>query len=114
MDQLIKEAINGDSEAFAQLLKLERPRLLAKAYTYTGNREDAEDLVQETFIKAFHSLHQLNQPNYFSTWLFKILIHESYAYLSKRKRTLAIEVKKMEQEKVTNSEYSSFEALYEA
>ena len=57
MEQLIKEAIKGDIDAFDQLLQLEKPRLLAKAFQLTGNRADAEDIVQESIIKAFKSLH---------------------------------------------------------
>ncbi len=115
MDQLITKAIQGDIDAFDQLLQLEKPRLLAKAFKLTGNRTDAEDIVQESIIKAFESVHQLRQPHYFSTWLFRILIHESYAFFKKRERSLGIEVKLRNNAVVTaRPDLSSFDSLYEA
>ncbi len=94
----MKKAIQGDTKAFDLIIEQEKPRLLAKAISYVDNQEDALDIVQETCLKAYQSIYQLKEPKYFSTWLFKILIHECYAALSKRKRTLVVETEQILQQ----------------
>ena len=98
MEQLVKEAITGNKEAFEQIIGIEKPRLYAKALSYVGDKEDALDIMQETCMKAYKAIHQLQEPKYFSTWLFKLLIHESYATLRLRKRTLTIEAELIQQQ----------------
>ena len=78
MEQYIQQALAGDEASIQHLTTMHKPRLLAKAYTYVKNKQDAEDIVQETFIKAFSVLAQLKEPKYFATWLYKILIRESF------------------------------------
>lgn len=97
MEQYIQQALAGDEMAIGHITTMHKPRLLAKAYTYMKNKQDAEDIVQETFIKAFGALNQLKEPKYFATWLYKILIRESFHAMKKRKRTELLEVEIMEQ-----------------
>lgn len=59
MKNSIQRVLNGDEQAMAFILEKEKPRLFAKAYAYTKNKQDAEDIVQETFIKAFEAFPQL-------------------------------------------------------
>ncbi len=91
MEQIIQQAITGDEAAINDLTLKHKPRLLAKAYTYVKNEQDAQDIVQDTFIKAFNSLHQLKEPKYFTTWLFKILIHECFRALKKKEQIYNLE-----------------------
>lgn len=91
VNQQIERAIAGDEVAFAQLLQTQKPRLLQRAYMYVKNRADAEDIVQQTFIQAHASLHQLRQPEYFATWLFKIMMRESFKALKKEARQQELE-----------------------
>ncbi len=115
MEQIIQQAINGDETAINELTLKHKPRLLAKAYTYLKNEQDAQDIVQDTFIKAFNSLHQLKEPNYFSTWLFKILIHESFRALKKKEQTYNLEAELTKEMLVMQHEESTdYEFLHSA
>lgn len=87
----VKRAIKGDSDAFEQLLFQEEKMLYYKAISYVGNKEDALDAIQETAYNAFLSIHQLRNPEYFSTWLFRILIRECYRLLNKRDKMIPYE-----------------------
>ncbi|MEK4130228.1 sigma-70 family RNA polymerase sigma factor [Solibacillus sp. FSL W8-0474] len=106
MDQYIQQALAGDENAIRHITTMHKPRLLAKAYTYMKNKQDAEDIVQETFIKAFGALAQLKEPKYFATWLYKILIRECFLALKKKKRTELLEIEIMEQLQLLDQENS--------
>ena len=115
MEHYIQQALAGDEIAIAHLTTLHKPRLLAKAYTYMKNKQDAEDIVQETFIKAFGALAQLKEPNYFATWLYKILIRESFFAIKKKERTKLLELEIMEQLQLLDQENSEdYSALHNA
>lgn len=87
----VKRAINGDDRAFEELLFQEEKMLYYKALSYVGKKEDALDAIQETSCKAFLSIGQLQNPEYFSTWLFRILIRECYRLLKKREQIIPYE-----------------------
>lgn len=89
--KLVKKAIKGNAKAFEELLILHSERLYRTAYLYTGNREDALDIVQETSCKAFLAIGQLKNEQYFLTWLTRILIHCAYVVLKKRKKEMPVE-----------------------
>ena len=93
MDELmlIRKAIQGDSEAFEQLLIVHSDRLYRTAYLYVGNRDDALDIVQETAYKAFSSIRQLKNEEFFLTWITRILIHCAYDVQRKRKKVFPLE-----------------------
>ena len=87
----VKKAINGNAKAFEELLFLEEKNLYYKALFYVGKKEDALDALQETSCKAFLSIGQLQNPEFFSTWLFKILIRECYKLLKNRGQIIPYE-----------------------
>src|SRR5690625_2107062 len=71
--EIVKKAIKGDAQALETLLLLEQNMLYYKALSYVSTKEDALDAIQETSYHALLSIHQLRHPEYFSTWLFRIL-----------------------------------------
>ncbi len=87
----VKKAIKGDAKAFEELLMKEEKMLYFKALSYVGTKEDALDVIQETACKAFLAVGQLRQPEYFSTWLFRILIRECYRQLKQRDQMIPYE-----------------------
>lgn len=91
IDALIKKARKGDKKAFLKLIELEKDKLYKTAYLYTKNKDDALDIVQDTICKALNNIHKLNEPQYFSTWLTKILINASYDFLRKKKKILIVD-----------------------
>jgi RNA polymerase sigma-70 factor, ECF subfamily len=85
---LVKKAINGDEKAFEKLVKTESERLYKTAYLYVRNKEDALDVLQESIYKAFVSIEKVKQPEYFNTWLTKILIRTAFDLLRKKKKVV--------------------------
>ena len=79
-----------------------------------NNSEEAQDIVQETFLRAFQSLHQLKEPKYFSTWLYKILIRQFFSTLNQKKRTLLIQIELQQLQLLQQDESTTFDHLYEA
>lgn len=88
--KLVKKAIKGDEVAFETLIVDQSDKLYRTAFLYVRNKEDALDVLQETTYKAFISMDQLKYPEYFSTWLIKILIRTAYDVLNKKKKTILI------------------------
>jgi RNA polymerase sigma-70 factor (ECF subfamily) len=83
---LVTAAQYGTTEAFEVLVRRHQARILRAAWRFTRNREDAEDIVQQSFQKAFVKLQQFEGNSSFSTWLTRIAINESLMWL-RRKRT---------------------------
>ena len=74
---LVEACKNGDAAAFEQLVKRYDRRLLRIAQHVTHNLEDAQDAVQEAFLKVFRKVTQFQEKSKFSTWLTRITINES-------------------------------------
>ncbi|MGG2017671.1 sigma-70 family RNA polymerase sigma factor [Bacillus sp. S10(2024)] len=89
--KLVKKAKKGDDAAFEQLISFYQDQLYRTAYMYVQNKEDALDIVQETVYKAYVSLEQLQKPNFFLTWLTRILIHNAYQVLNEKKKVQQLE-----------------------
>lgn len=83
-DKMVKKAIRGNKKAFEQLIKQHYERIYRTAYLYVHNEEDALDVVQEASYQAFTSIHSLKHPEYFMTWLTKIIIRCAGQILKKR------------------------------
>lgn len=82
---LVHSCKNGDAAAFEQLVKRYDSKLLRIAQYITHNREDAQDAVQEAFLKVFRKLTQFRENSHFSTWLTRITINESLTKLRKQR-----------------------------
>lgn len=73
----IKMAIDGDRQAFANIIKVNKEYLYKTAYMYVKSEEKALEILQETIAKSLNSIHKLKNPNYFKTWITRILINAS-------------------------------------
>jgi RNA polymerase sigma-70 factor, ECF subfamily len=82
---LVAAAKCGDAQAFEELVFRHEQRILSVAQRITNNREDAEDVVQESFHKAFLHLDTFQEKSRFSTWLTRIAMNEAFMLL-RRKR----------------------------
>jgi RNA polymerase sigma-70 factor (ECF subfamily) len=82
---LVQRAKNGDLNAFDSLIIRYRQRLYSVIYNMTMNAEDAADLTQEAFVKAFRSLAKFREKSSFYTWLYRIGVNLTLTYLKKRK-----------------------------
>jgi RNA polymerase sigma-70 factor (ECF subfamily) len=89
-DLLLARARGGDQAAFGQLVTLYRKRMFALALHLCGNASDAEDIVQETFIRAYQHLREFEGRSQFATWLYRIALNRA---LSHRRRAGADRVR---------------------
>jgi RNA polymerase sigma-70 factor (ECF subfamily) len=83
---LVHASKMGDIAAFEELVKRYDRQLFRIAQHLTRNREDAQDVVQEAFLKAFRNLEQFRENSKFSTWLIRIALNESLMKLRKRRQ----------------------------
>ena len=75
-----------EKEEFAQRVHVIKGRLYRTAYLYLGSEADALEVVDEAVYQALRALKKLREPDLFETWLTRILIHECYKELRRRKR----------------------------
>src|SRR5271154_112993 len=85
-EALVAATKGGDAQAFEELVLRHRQKVLAVAQRITNNAEDAEDVAQESFHKAFLHLGSFQERSRFSSWLTRIVINESYMLLRRRRR----------------------------
>ena len=91
-DVLVKKAIGGDEEAYKKLVDKYQRALYYHILKMIKDREQVEDLVQETFVKAFDNLNTYSTNYAFSTWLYRIATNHTIDYLRKKKlKTLSID-----------------------
>ncbi|WP_442600610.1 sigma-70 family RNA polymerase sigma factor [Paenibacillus sp. KN14-4R] len=93
---LVSRAKNGDSEAFQILMQEEKEKLYKMAYVYMRNEEDSLEVFQETVYKAFKSISTLQDNQYFSSWLVRILIHTAIANLKKKRKVVSMSPEMLE------------------
>ena len=94
---LVQRVLNGDKTAFDLIMSRYQTAIYNLAYRMVGNEEDAEDLMQETFLRAYAALHTFRQELRFSSWLYKIASNLCINWKSKRKLvTVSIEPKNEE------------------
>jgi RNA polymerase sigma-70 factor (ECF subfamily) len=83
--ELVKRARDGDLESYDELVKRYQERIYATIYHMTSNHEDANDLAQEAFIKAFHALKSFKGGSSFYTWVYRIAVNKTINFLKQRK-----------------------------
>jgi RNA polymerase sigma-70 factor (ECF subfamily) len=83
--ELVRAAQADDKEAFEELVRRHQHRVLAVAGGILRRREDAEEIAQQVFLKAYFSLKRFDQRAAFSTWLYKITVNECWDMLRKKK-----------------------------
>jgi RNA polymerase sigma-70 factor (ECF subfamily) len=83
---LVRSALEGDARAFTALVDRHAAACLRFAMRMLGERADAEDVAQETFLRVFHALHTYDEATAFRTWLFSILINRCRTALLRRAR----------------------------
>jgi len=79
---IIRKVVAGDAQAFAGLVNTYKDMAVLLAYNILLNREDAEEVAQDAFVKAYKSLHSFKSDARFSTWLYRIIVNTA---LNKKK-----------------------------
>ena len=85
---LVRRAQRGDLEAYDELIKRYQERIYATVYHMTSNHEDANDLAQDAFIKAYQALKSFKGGSSFYTWLYRIAVNKTINFLKQRKNRL--------------------------
>lgn len=86
--ELVCKIQSGDNSAFEELYKLTSERAYFVALEFTKNNQDAEDILQESYIKALSKINELDKPESFSSWLNQIVANKSKDFLKKKKPVL--------------------------
>ena len=87
---LVKRAQQGDMSAYDDLVRRYQERIYATIYHMTSNHEDANDLAQEAFIKAFQALKSFKGGSSFYTWIYRIAVNKTINFLKQRKNRAQI------------------------
>ena len=88
--ELIARARSGDTGAFSQLISRYEGKIFRLAMNITQNREDAEDVLQEAFIKAYQHLDQFQGNSRFYTWVVRIAVNQALMKLRKRRNDRSV------------------------
>jgi RNA polymerase sigma-70 factor, ECF subfamily len=103
-DEAVRRFLSGDEEAFGQIVRHWERRIYNLAWRMLNNREDAQDVVQETFLSVFKSIRKLREPGSFSTWLYQITLNHCRA--RRRSRASDISLVDPDMDQAAESSYS--------
>jgi RNA polymerase sigma factor (sigma-70 family) len=93
---IISSVLQGDSQAYAELVKRYQNFVFTICLRYTSNREDAEEIAQDIFVKAYRSLADFRGESKFSTWLYTIVNTSCITFLRKKR----LETKSLDDDRV--------------
>ena len=94
--EIISRVLKGDQQAYAELVNRYKNYVFTLALRFTKNREDAEEVAQDIFVKAYRSLADFKGTAKFSTWLYTVVYTTSITFLRKKKH----EVHSLENERI--------------
>ena len=86
LDELVEAAQTGNEDAFGQLVELTYADAYTLAYRLTGNAEDAADVVQDSYIRAYRNIGKFRGDAKFSTWLYRITANCASTHMDKRRK----------------------------
>ncbi|MDR0574568.1 MAG: RNA polymerase sigma factor [Tannerella sp.] len=104
----IRKLLKGDTSAFGYFVDTYQDMAMTIAYRVCGNMQDAEDIVQDSFVKAFHNLHTFKSDSKFSTWFYRIVYNTAVTEI----RSSSYNVQYTDYEQMDTSEmYSDFDTM---
>lgn len=113
LNDLVGLARQGDREAFAEIVLLMQQRIFGYCYPMIGNRQDAEDLVQEVFVRAYQHMGKYEDGGNFAGWLFTITHRLCLNKIKKKSRLLAL-VHKIANEETVRPKHENMDTSNEA
>jgi len=108
--ELVLKAQQGDVPAFEELVERYHGKIYGLTYNMTSNREDAEDLTQEVFVKAFEALPRFKRKSSFYTWVYRIAVNKTINYRKKRNRKRTLSLDQFDQDIKTDDVYHDLTA----
>jgi RNA polymerase sigma-70 factor, ECF subfamily len=88
--EAVRRFLDGEEEAFSQIVRRWERKIYNLAWRMVGNREDAQDIVQETFLSVFKSIRSLRDPGSFPTWIYQITLNHCRARRRSRSPDLSL------------------------
>jgi RNA polymerase sigma-70 factor (ECF subfamily) len=101
---IVRQVQTGDVAAFDGLIRKYRNRIFGVIYHLTSNREDAADLSQDAFIKAFQSIHRFQGQSSFFTWLYRIAINATLSQLRRNRSRAFFSLEKIDTDEPVSKE----------
>lgn len=89
-NRLVKLVLKGDQRAFAEIVELYKDKLFHLAYRMLNNRHEAEDVVQETFLRVFRNMEKYDPNQKFSTWIYRIATNLCIDRLRRKKPSYSL------------------------
>jgi RNA polymerase sigma-70 factor (ECF subfamily) len=84
----IEQVLAGKTNAYSYIVDRHKDRAFNLAFRICGNREECEEIVQDSFLKAFRSLNNFRMKSSFATWLYRIIFNTSISHIRSRKEAL--------------------------
>jgi RNA polymerase sigma-70 factor (ECF subfamily) len=97
-EYLLELALLGDAGCFGELIRRWEQKIYGFIRRYVGNSDDARDLTQDTFVKAYQNLDRLSDPARFSSWLYKIALNECRMRFRREKRSRSVSLEEVNTE----------------
>ena len=94
----VNRARNGDMDACDALVRHYQERIYTTIYHMTSNHEDAADIAQDTFIKAFRKIQYFKGDSAFFTWLYRIAVNNTINFLRSKRRRVILSINQMDEE----------------
>jgi len=88
---LVEKAQKGDRAAFGELVRKHQRKVYATALQMTGNHGEADDLAQETFLRAFQAIDRFDGRSEFSTWVYRIVVNLTINHLKRRGKVASVD-----------------------
>ncbi len=98
--ETIQKAQSGDDEAFGEIIRVYRKRILGTVYRMISRGDDVEDVGQEVFVRLYDSIGQLRTPQVFEPWLYRLTVNACYDYLRRKRREIDIRMADLSEEQV--------------
>ncbi|MBN1269467.1 MAG: sigma-70 family RNA polymerase sigma factor [Kiritimatiellae bacterium] len=89
-EELVRRSVQRDLAAYDELVRRYQGKIYGLVYNMTANKEDAEDVVQDVFLKAYRSLPRFKGQSSFYTWVYRIAINRTINFRKKRTRRAAL------------------------
>ncbi|MDR1590660.1 MAG: sigma-70 family RNA polymerase sigma factor [Puniceicoccales bacterium] len=96
-DPLITEIKNGSQVALAQFIDSHKQRIFSVVYNIVHNPDDASDITQDVFIKAYHAIHTFRSNSAIFTWLYRIAVNLSLSFLRKHKNHSFVSIDQLDE-----------------
>jgi len=86
--ELIDSILQGNQNDFERLIRLHQSSVFRIAIGFVHNKEDAEEITQDVFLKVYHSLSTFKKKSAFSTWLYRLTVNTCYNFLRRKRKRL--------------------------